>query len=128
MKDVYFQKFSVVLDEVSQGRLPPPIHSYMASLLADHVEKTDFFSEPVALRYMSIKGSMTAKELGDNCLVIAGIFPGFRGMSDNYYVNIGAGSYSAAAAYTGSQIFKALACDFDEYRAVLNRIRPPGVL
>jgi hypothetical protein len=128
MKDVYFQKFSVVLDEVSHGTLPPPIHSYMASLLAEHVEKTDFFSEPVALRYMSIKGSMTAKELGDNCLVIAGIFPGFRGMSDDYYVSIGAGSYGVAATYTGSAIFKSLACDFDEYRAVLNRIRPPSIL
>jgi hypothetical protein len=128
MKDVYVDKFSSLIQETS-GRtgtyLPPTIEIYLTYLLASHVERTDFFQDPVALRYMQLSSHHSAKDLGDNCLVIAGIFSGLRGMDDSYYVNIGRGSYLTAAAATGSEILDRLARDFVEYKHFLNQITPP---
>lgn len=100
----------------------------MSALLADHIDKTNFFADPVALRYMALDNSIRAKELGDNCLVIAGMFSGYRGMSDDYYVQIGSGSYYVAANATGSEVFQTLARDFEELKLVLNSIRPTQYL
>lgn len=128
MKDVYVDKFSSLIQETS-GRtgtyLPPKIESYLTYLLASHVERTDFFREPVALRYMQLTSQHSAKDLGDNCLVIAGFFSGLRGMTDDYYIAIGRGSYHVAADATGSEIFERLAADFVEYKQFLNQIAPP---
>lgn len=128
MKDVYVEKFSAVLDSVHTFRVYPKIKVYMSVLLADHVEKTDFFVEPFGLRYMSLTSSSTAKELGDNCLVIAGIFPGYRCMPNRYYVEIGSGSYSMAANETGSEIFGSLAENFDIFCEGLRQLSPPTFL
>ena len=128
MKDIYVEKFSAVLEEIHTFRAYPIVKVYVSVLLAEHVEKTDFFSEPFGMRYMNIQKSYNAKELGDNCLVIAGIFPGYRGMPDNYYVDIGSGSYSAAAHATGSRVFAQLAENFDFIRAGLQEIHPPTFL
>lgn len=127
MNDIYVEKFTAVLNEVG-GDMPLIIKHYVSCLLADHVEKTNFFSEPFGLRYMELQGSIAAKELADNCLVIAGIFSGYRGMSDNYYENIGISSYSIAATFTGSIIFESLARDFSHIRLTLNQIRPKTFL
>jgi len=125
MKDVYVEKFSAVLDEIHTFRVYPQIKVYVSVLLADHVEKTDFFVEPFGLRYMSITTTTAAKELGDSCLVMAGIFPGYRGMPESYYIDIGSGSYSAAASATGSEIFGRLAENFDMFSDGLRQISPP---
>jgi len=128
MKDVYVEKFSAVLEEIHTFRVYPKIKVYTSVLLADHVEKTNFFSEPFGLRYMDLQTSTNAKELGDNCLMISGIFPGYRGMPTDYYVEIGAGSYGMAASATGSEIFSQLAENFDRFRFGLQQIRPPRFL
>ena len=128
MNDAYVDKFSLLIQETSQRTgtyLPHKIESYLTYLLASHVERADFFRDPVALRYMSLSSHHSAKDLGDNCLVIAGIFSGLRGMDDSYYVNIGRGSYHVAADATGSEIFERLADDFVEYKRFLNQIGPP---
>ena len=116
-----------MLDDTA-GQMPPMMKIYVSSLLADHVEKTHFFSEPFGLRYMDLQTSSAAKELGDNCLIIVGVFPGYRGMSDEYYSGIGAGSYSMAAHHTGSEIFESLAIHFNQVRLVLNQLKPPTFL
>lgn len=131
MKDIYVEKFSALIRETS-GRtgtyLPPQIETYISYLLADHISRNDFWGEPVGLRYMRLDTSVSAKELGDNCLVISGVFPGYRGMSDTYYVNIGAGSYGVAASVTGSEIFETLARNFVDLKTLLNQIQPPKYL
>jgi len=128
MKDVYVEKFSAVLKEIHTFRVRPKMKIYVSVLLADHVERTDFFTKPVGLRYMDLQTSTNAKELGDNCLVIAGIFPGLRGMPTDYYIEIGSGSYAAAASVTGSEIFETLAQDFGVLCEGLQQIRPPRYL
>lgn len=128
MKDVYVEKFSAVLNEIDTFRVRPVVKTYVSVLLADHVEKTDFFSEPFGLRYMDLKNCYNAKELGDNCLVMAGIFPGFRGMPDRYYIEIGSGSYGVAASVTGSEIFGSLSREFEVLCEGLRHIRPKRYL
>jgi hypothetical protein len=127
MKDIYVEKFTAVLNEVG-GNMPLILKHYVSCLLAEHVEKTNFFSEPFGARYMDLQGSVAAKELADNCLVIVGIFSGYRGMSDSYYENIGISSYSIAATFTGSIVFKSLARDFNYIRLTLNQIQPKTFL
>lgn len=127
MKDVYVEKFSAVLDDIYEFRAHPEIKTYASVLLADHVEKTDFFTEPFGLRYMDLRTSTNAKELGDNCLVIAGVFPEYgqsRGLTVEYFSQIGIGSYDTAATVTGSEIFALLAERFDHFRFGLQQIRP----
>jgi len=128
MKDIYVEKFSAVLDEIHTFKDCPRTKIYVSCLLADHVERTGFFTEPVGLRYMDLQTSTHAKELGDNCLVLVGIFPGYRGMPDDYYIEIGRGSYGMAASVTGSDVFEILARDFDIIRRGLNQLRPPTFL
>jgi len=131
MKDVYVDKFSALINETSERtglRFDPMIQTYVSVLLADHVERTDFFSQPFGLRYMDLQTSTNAKELGDNCLVLVGVFPGYRGMSSDYYVQIGSGSYGMAASATGSMVFETLARDFDSLRELLNQLSPPTFL
>lgn len=128
MKDIYIEKFSAVLNEIHEFKVRPKTKLYVSCLLADHVEKTGFFSEPVGLRYMDLNTSHSAKELGDNCLVLVGIFPGYRGMPNNYYIEIGRGSYGMAASMTGSEIFDRLSKDFEIIQSGLNQLRPPTFL
>jgi hypothetical protein len=128
MRDIYIEAFSAVLDEIHTFQVYPIVKVYISVLLAVHVEKTDFFTKPFGLRYMDITTPTSAKELGDSCLVMAGIFPGYRGMPDRYYVEIGSGSYGAAASATGSEIFGSLAENFDELCKGLQQICPPRYL
>jgi hypothetical protein len=131
MKDVYYEKFLEVLEDTWKRNdyyLPLEMRSYTASLLAAHVDKTNFFSEPFGLRYMDIQTSTNAKELGDNCLVIAGIFPGYRSMPDRYYIEIGVGSYSVAADATGSVMFGMMSDNFETVVDGLRQLSPPTLL
>lgn len=128
MKDVYVDKFLTLIQETScktGTTVHPHLEVYVSYLLAAHITRTDFFTEPVALRYMSLNSRLGAKDLGDNCLIIAGIFSGFRNLNDEYYVAIGSDAYRVAASYTGSEIFKNLAVDFGQIKSLLNNIHPP---
>ena len=120
MKDIYVEKFSEVI-ETTQRRTGYPVSwqmkSYLSYLLADHVERTDFWSESVALRYLALEAHHrhSAKDLADNCLVLTGIFPEFgnrRGLNVDYYAEIGAASYGIAADATGSAILAELHVEF----------------
>lgn len=131
MKDIYVEKFTQVIEEtwLEAGIYAPHmLRLYVAGVLADHVERTDFFSEPFGIRYMQIDNAWSAKDLGDNCLVLVGMFPGYRGMDDAYYTRIGQGAYSAAAAATQSLIFDLMSDNFDTMRIGLNQLRPPTFL
>ena len=127
MKDIYVDKFSALIDETSHRiglHFDPMIQGYVSVLLANYIDKTDFFSAPFGLRYMDLKRHYNAKELGDDCLVMVGFFSGYRGMSDHYYAEIGSGSYYVAANATGSNIFDTMAREFTELSELLNNIRP----
>lgn len=131
MKDIYVEKFTQVIEQTwskSGLEIPHMLQLYVAAVLADHVERTDFFSKPMGIRYMQIDNTWAAKDLGDNCLVLVGLFPGYRGMNDSYYAQIGAGAYATAASATRSEIFDAMSSNFNNIRFGLNQLRPPTFL
>lgn len=122
MKDEYTTAFySVVKDtQKSTGyELPEDIEAYIVMLLASHVEKVNFIPEqPIAVEFLSLKRPATkkAKELGDTCLFITGVFPYYKqrfGLTKRYYSDIGSSSYEITAESYNKELFTKLSKNFE---------------
>ena len=96
MRDVYQTAFYEVVRETQESTgltLPNDIECYVVMLLADHLDKNDFLPKrSFAESYLTITRSRNAKELGDTCLFVSGVFPGYG--DSNYITHIGRASYS----------------------------------
>ena len=96
MRDVYQTAFFEVVRETQESTvltLPNHIECYVVMLLADHLDKSDFLpKKSFAESYLTIHKSRNAKELGDTCLFVSGVFPEY-GDSD-YIIRIGRSSYN----------------------------------
>jgi hypothetical protein len=101
MKDAYTNAFYGIVRETQDTHgyeLPEHLESYVVMLLASYVERPNFLpNNSFAESYLSLNKRMDAKQLGDTCLFVSGVFPSYgerKGLSKSYYVNIGIGSYS----------------------------------
>lgn len=118
MNDAYTSALFDVVKETSITHgydLPEPIEAYVVMLLASHVDKTDFLPETFAESFLTIKTTTEAKELGDTCLFVAGVFPTIgtrKGLSRRYYQDIGSTSYEMASDMN-SNLFPVLARHFN---------------
>ena len=118
MNDAYTSALFDVVKETSITHgydLPEPIEAYVVMLLASYVDKTDFLPETFAESFLTIKTTTEAKELGDTCLFVAGVFPtmGTReGLSRRYYQDIGSTSYEMASDMN-SDLFPVLSRHFN---------------
>ena len=119
MNDAYTTALFDVVKESSATRgydLPEPIEAYVVMLLASHVEKPDFLPETFGTTFMQLKTSNQAKELGDTCLFVAGVFPSIgerKGLKRRYYQDIGSSSYEMVAGARHPELFNALATHFN---------------
>jgi hypothetical protein len=119
MNDAYTTALFDVVKESSATRgydLPEPIEAYVVMLLASHVEKPDFLPETFGTTFMQLKTSNQAKELGDTCLFVAGVFPSIgerKGLKRRYYQDIGSSSYEMVAGDRHPELFNALATHFN---------------
>ena len=92
MKDEYTSAFYDIVKEASETtgyQLPIEIESYVVMLLADKIDKPNFLPEQTfAEELLALKQPyrLTAKELGDTCLFVTGVFPEY-GISVEYYSN-----------------------------------------
>ena len=82
----------------NQGwNIPREVTYYTSELLAEHVEKPDWEPKPsYAEVYLQMRSTNTAKQLGDACFFARAVFPEYkqrRGISSDYFVQIGQGSY-----------------------------------
>lgn len=118
MNDVYITALYDVVKETSTTKgynLPEPIEAYVVMLLATHVDKTDFLPETTfAQTLLTIKTNDQAKQLGDTCLFVAGVFPTIgnrKGLNRRYYQDIGSTSYEMASTMN-EQLFPVLAKHF----------------
>lgn len=116
MKDAYTNAFYGIVRDTQDTHgyeLPNHLEAYIVMLLAHHVERP--FFEPdssFAEKYLQLKTNRTAKELGDTCLFVSGVFPTYgrrKGLRKSYYTNIGISSYSQIQ----SELFSELALHFD---------------
>jgi hypothetical protein len=119
MNDAYTTALFDVVKESSATRgydLPEPIEAYVVMLLASHVEKPDFLPETFGTTFMQLKTSNQAKELGDTCLFVAGVFPSIgerKGLKRRYYQDIGSSSYEMVAGARHPELFNTLATHFN---------------
>lgn len=128
MRDVYQTAFYRVIKETQEHNgvcLPEEIEAYIVMLLAHHVDHNDFLpKKSFAESYLTIKSSRNAKELGDTCLFVTGVFPEY-GLSVDYYSNIGKSSYSIATTNFDIEIFELLSTKFDFVREFINIATKP---
>ena len=119
MNDAYTTALFDVVKESSATRgydLPEPIEAYVVMLLASHVNKPDFLPETFGTAFMQLKTSDQAKELGDTCLFVAGVFPSIgerKGLKRRYYQDIGSSSYEMVAGDRHPELFNTLALHFN---------------
>lgn len=119
MNDAYRTAlFDVVKDTSAKHGydLPEPIEAYVVMLLASHVDKPDFLPNTFAEAFLKIKNVNEAKELGDTCLFVAGVFPTIgerKGLKRKYYQDIGSTSYEMVAEVRHPELFTALATHFE---------------
>jgi hypothetical protein len=119
MNDAYTSALFDVVKETSASRgydLPEPIEAYVVMLLSNFVDKPDFLPETFAQSFLAIKTTNQAKELGDTCLFVAGVFPSMgerKGLKRRYYQDIGSTSYEMVASDIHPELFNTLATHFD---------------
>ena len=97
MQDAYVAVFrDVVSTAREQTGIEFPLHieHYVVALLAEHVDRSDFLPKSsFAESLLTINNSRTAKELGDTCLFVTGVFPNY-GIDRNYYISMGQSAYT----------------------------------
>lgn len=122
MNDAYRLAFYDVIKETQATtgyELPENIEAYVVMLLAHHIDRTNFLPEDsFAEAYLKLKrpSDMSAKELGDTCLFVTGVFPTYgakHGINRRYFQDIGIGSYEIVAEVMHTDLFTQLATHFD---------------
>ena len=125
MKTEYTNAFFDVVRETKETHgydLPVELESYIVFLLAEHIDKPNFLpQETFAQAYLKLERPYTqnAKQLGDVCLFVTGVFPSYgqnKGLNISYYSNIGKSSYSMAKEYLNIDLFDSLSIHFDFLR------------
>ena len=121
MKDAYTEVFFNIVKEtqVDTGyELPEPVEAYVVMLLAHNLDRPDFLPEDsFAEAYLKLRKpyDYTAKELGDACLFVSGVFPTYgarHGINRTYYQEIGSSSYGLVAEVMNGELFNTLATHF----------------
>ena len=119
MNDAYRTALFDVVKDTSAKRgydLPEPIEAYVVMLLATYVDKPDFLPDAFGTTLLKLKNSSEAKQLGDTCLFVAGVFPNIgerKGLKRRYYQDIGSTSYGMVAEVQNPELFSTLAIHFN---------------
>ena len=121
MQDAYTNVFYDVVKE-SKGKngydLPEDIEAYVVMLLASYIDRPNFLPEETfAQAYLKLSrlGNYSAKELGDTCLFVTGVFPAYgskHGINRKYYQDIGSSSYEIVSEVLNPDLFVPLSKHF----------------
>lgn len=121
MKDVYVNAFLGAVKETQDKTgydLPEHIEAYVVMLLAQNMDRPEFLPEKsFAEAYLKLRkpANHSAKELGDACLFVSGVFPTYgskHGLSRKYFQDIGSTSYEMVAEVLNGELFNTLATQF----------------
>ena len=132
MQDAYVQAFADCVRSTRQQtgiELPEHIEHYAVALLAVHVDRVDFLPKhSFAHALYNIRNARTAKELGDTCLFVTGVFPTY-GVNRRYYTDIGKTAYSSIEL----ELFRDITHSFDVLQTLIectvsNRVQQLGML
>jgi len=96
--------------------LPQYLEIYGVLILADHMRKGRWEPQPsFAECYLTISNAVAARDFGDECLFLCGVFPEYanrRGMNKSYYQSLGQGAYWRASKELQPELFESLAKHF----------------
>ena len=133
MSDEYISAFQNLINqtkEVYGYELPFPLEQYVVTLLANHVDRPNWMPEDSFIEtYARIKNSRDAKQLGDECLFLCGVFPDYgrrKGLDIEYYGSIGSTSYIRASQALNMMLFESLSIHFRFLSHVINLTIKPG--
>ena len=121
MKDEYTTAFYDIVKEsqkTSGFDLPHEIEAYVVMLLASKIDSPNFLpTSSFAEEFLKLKRpyKYNAKDLGDTCLFVTGVFPSY-GISVRYYSDIGISSYSIVQEDLNAELFGLLSSKFDFIR------------
>lgn len=123
MNESYINAFRSIIEDTKTEtgmELPYHIELYVTILLADFLDKPNFIpDQSFAETFLKIKNSKSAKELGDTCLFLTGVFPQYGSrynLNITYYSEIGSASYSRACTSLNRETFETLSNHFDYVR------------
>lgn len=121
MKDEYTSAFYDAVKESQQQSgyaLPEHVESYIVILLAHYVDRPNYLPESTFgetfLKLLQKPNNKCAKELGDTCLFVSGVFPTYgskHGIDRRYYQDIGSTSYDMASVMN-QELFGTLSTHF----------------
>jgi len=132
MQDAYVRVFADCVRSTAQQtgiELPYHIEHYAVALLAVHTDRADFLPRTTfAQALYNISNARTAKELGDTCLFVTGVFPEY-GVNRRYYTDIGKTAYSSIEL----ELFRDITHSFDLIQTLIectvsNRVQQLGTL
>jgi len=119
MKDEYVDVFRGVVQDTQNStgyNLPEHVEAYIVMLLADHVEKVDFLPRTsFTEHFLTLNNSRDAKELGDTCLFVSGVYPEYgrkHGINRRFYQDIGSTSYDKASQHMNEELFSLMSKHF----------------
>jgi hypothetical protein len=98
------------------------------------MDKTNFLPDKSFIESflkMQRTASYAAKDLGDTCLFITGVFPtyGMRyGLNKNYYTGIGIESYKIVSERLNDELFKMLSSHFEYLQKFIELTTTPAKL
>lgn len=108
----YYRVWFDVIDHSKQKYgwpIPTYIEQYMCAILANYTDKPDWQPEPSwAETLLKIQSAQAAKILGDQAFFAAAVFPTMlksKGISEQYFHNIGRSSYNRAAQINADLFF-----------------------
>ena len=122
MNDAYTNVFYSIVKTTEEKYgyvLPEDLEAYIVMLLAYYTDRPNFApDDSFAESYLRLENTarINAKQLGDTCLFVTGMFPTYgtrKGLTRSYYSSIGIGSYERAAEALHSELFTQLATHFN---------------
>lgn len=135
--DEYTRSFHRIFQEIrheSGYEIPEEVETYVVMLLSNYVDKPDFLPETsFAAEFSKLDkfSSLSAKQLGDTCLFLSGLFPLYGrkyGLNKTYYKDIGKSSYDLASKLLNEQLFSVLAWQFDFIASYIHLATKPNIL
>lgn len=118
--------------------LPDPVEQYLVFVLQRHQGDARLGSRTAALEYLHAfetggrERADALRDVGDRCLLIAGLFPRVarrRNVQPGYYAALGQAAYGGVAnvSHAGyAELFAQLASRFDAMLRVLAGLQPRG--
>lgn len=108
------------------------LETYLSSLLHRYVNRPDVVRKVFATAFLqalqleSHQRSYSLQQIGDECLLLTGLFPRLaakRCVKIRYFVNLGQAAYAAVSSSTSSSLYNLLSVQFVPLMDVLQAIR-----